>query len=383
MRISHFGTIAIAAALVTALGLTLAACGEDTSDAPLGAADDPGVEDVDATERPDAEADADDMTAAMAACDRGCLIGVTDDYLAALAANDPSAAPLAGDVRFVEDVTPMEPGQGLWETAVSGPTDFAIYVPDETNQTAGFLGVITRMAAPPAPQGMSAEERAEFAATTEKTEQPALIALRLKLEDGEIVEAEHLTTGLRDMAPFDALRSGLRLDSEIPPADRKPHAELIEIGESYYDALDDNDGTLMPFAADCERHENGMVTASPDPGTGGGPNNAGATPRDCAGQLSSNVMAYITTIDNRRVFAADPATGLVMGLSHFRHPMDFEPYEVTLSDGSTVVRDKDSFGFAPFDLPAAHVFKIGADGMVHEIEAMGFMAPYDSDTGWE
>jgi hypothetical protein len=34
-------------------------------------------------------------------------------------------------------------------------------------------------------------------------------------------------------------------------------------------------------------------------------------------------------------------------------------------------------------MPAAHVFKVGADGLVHEIEAVGFVAPYDSPTGWE
>jgi hypothetical protein len=33
-------------------------------------------------------------------------------------------------------------------------------------------------------------------------------------------------------------------------------------------------------------------------------------------------MTCIDRIENRRVFAADPATRLVMGLSHFRHPMD-------------------------------------------------------------
>jgi hypothetical protein len=37
----------------------------------------------------------------------------------------------------------------------------------------------------------------------------------------------------------------------------------------------------------------------------------------------------------------------------------------------------------PFDLPAAHIFRIGADGMVHKIEAMGFMAPHNAATGWE
>ena len=39
--------------------------------------------------------------------------------------------------------------------------------------------------------------------------------------------------------------------------------------------------------------------------------------------------------------------------------------------------------FAPFDLPAAHVYKVGGDGKVHEIEASGFMAPPNSPTGWE
>jgi hypothetical protein len=39
--------------------------------------------------------------------------------------------------------------------------------------------------------------------------------------------------------------------------------------------------------------------------------------------------------------------------------------------------------FDPFDLPAAHIFKVGADGKVHEIEAMGFLAPLDSPSGWE
>jgi hypothetical protein len=38
--------------------------------------------------------------------------------------------------------------------------------------------------------------------------------------------------------------------------------------------------------------------------------------------------------------------------------------------------------FKPFDLPAAHIFKVSG-GKIHEIEAMGFMAPYNSKTGWD
>jgi lysophospholipase L1-like esterase len=313
-------------------------------------------------------------------CNRDCLLEAADDYLHALVAHDPSAVPLADDIAFVENIARLSPGQGLWQSAVAPPGSFAIYVPDETRQSVGFLGMMTRMAAPPAPQEASAEERAQFAASAQTTEQPALVAIRLRLDNGRIVEAEHLITGVRDafLANLTEPRSGLV--TEVPPGNRMSHAALIEIGASYYDALDDNDGTLMPFAPDCLRQENGMITAGA--GAGAGPNNAGTgqIARDCAGQLSSNVMAYIDRIENRRVFAADPVTGLVMGLSHFRHPMDGGPWEVTTIDGKTEMHE---VSFAPFDLPAAHVFKIGADGLVHEIEAMGFMAPYDSPTGWE
>jgi hypothetical protein len=220
---------------------------------------------------------------------------------------------------------------------------------------------------------------------------PTVVAVRLKLDPtGSIVEAEHLYAaidtetplGTSQLANLQTVRPGLL--TEVPEANRKSGDELIALGETYYPALDDNDGTLMPFAEDCERHENGMVTAGPGPRVGPGPNaNTAPIARDCAGQLSSNVMAYITTIDNRRVFAADPVTGLVMGLSHFRHPMDFEPYEVTALDGSKIMYDKERLPFDPFDLPAAHIFKVGADGKVHEIEAMGFRADLNSPTGWE
>jgi hypothetical protein len=44
--------------------------------------------------------------------------------------------------------------------------------------------------------------------------------------------------------------------------------------------------------------------------------------------------------------------------------------------------EKIDMPFKPFDLPAAHIFKIQG-GKFHEIEAMGFMMPYNSKTGWE
>ena len=317
---------------------------------------------------------------AKVACDRDCIIDITNDYLSALVAHDPSAAPLADNIAFVENVTRMSPGEGLWKSAVTAPDSFAIYVPDVENQTAGFLGMMTYMAVPVPPTGTLPGEEAATSTPVEKSEQAVMVALRLKIENGKITEAEHLLAGINpnSMDTLRTPRSGLV--TEIPAGQRMDHAELIKIGASYYDALDDNDGTLMPFADDCARHENGMITAGAN--AGAGPNNAGTgtIARDCEGQLTSKVMTYITRIDNRRVFAADPVTGLSMGFSHFRHAMDTGPYEVINTDGSTQMME---MNFDPFDLPAAHIYKIGADGKVHEIEAMGFMAPYNAPTGWE
>lgn len=295
------------------------------------------------------------------ACDRDCLIKLTDDYVAGLAKHSADGLPLAANVAFVENVKPLKVGEGLWKDTTGGPTQFSIHVPDEANQTAGWLGMIQRDG------------------------KPTIVAIRLKLDgDGKIAEAEHLYSAVNEpqLANVATPRGGLLAD--VPEANRLSHDELIRMGASYYDALDDNDGTLMPFAADCERHENGMVTAGGDAGPE--PNGVGDPPiaRDCAGQLTSGVFQYITTIGNRRVFAADPQTGLVMGLSHFHHPMDFAPYEVTALDGTKIMYTRDKqMKFDPFDLPAAHIFKVGADGKVHEIEAMGFMAPLNSPSGWE
>jgi len=295
-------------------------------------------------------------------CDRACLIELTDNYIAGFAAHSAAGVPLAADAKIVENVKAIALGEGLWRDATGGATQFSIHVPDVANQTAGWLGMI------------------------ERAGKPAIVALRLKLDaQGRIAEAEHLYAEISaagQLAQLQTVRPGLLAD--VAPNARRSHEELISIGASYYDALDDNDGTLMPFAAECERHENGMITAGPGPRVGPGPNaNTAPIARDCAGQLTSQVMAYITTIDNRRVFAADPQTGLVMGLSHFRHPMDFAPYEVTALDGSKILYDKTRLPFEPFDLPAAHIYKVGADGKVYEIEAMGFRADLNSPSGWE
>jgi hypothetical protein len=293
-------------------------------------------------------------TAAAAApdpCNRVCLKDLAKSYVAALVAHDPSKVPLAADVKFVENVTPMKPGEGLWKTASEAPTTFAVYVPDPVSEQVGFIGM------------MKADGK------------PIELALRLKVRHGEIVEAEHLVAAnLRDtmLANLHTPRPGLL--APVPKDERSTHAQLLKIGATYYEALVKGDGSLSPFADDCERHENGMITTGS--AMRGAP--AGSPKLGCATQLNTKVMSYIKRIEPRRVWIADPETGLVFGLSQFRHPMKEDHVDIVGYPGVTSVPMK----FKPFDLPAAHIFKVRG-GKIHEIEAMGFTAPYESKTGWE
>ena len=288
-----------------------------------------------------------------AQCDRACLKDKVDTYLAALVAHDPSRVGFAANAKFVENTVPMKPGEGFWKTASAVPTTFAIYVPDPTAQQIGFIGVMR------------------------EGDKPVLLGLRLKLVKGKITEAEHLvvhTLGERNLPNLQAPRPGLL--AWVPLAERVPRAQMLKIGASYYDALVNSDGKASPFADDCVRRENGMQTTSNPPPATPGFGSMGAL--GCAAQLDTRVMSYIKRIEPRRVEIVDEETGLVFGLSQFRHPME----EKTLKIVGVPGVDHWDMNFKPFDLPAAHIYKVRG-GKIHEIEAMGFTMPYNSKTGWE
>ena len=174
---------------------------------------------------------------------------------------------------------------------------------------------------------------------------------------------------------------------EVPYEYADSRGRLLHIGKSYYDSLDLNNGAMTPFADDCERRENGFQTAR-NPMTRVQAGNGQTDPAfaylgglGCEAQMNTNMWEYIDTIDNRRVEIADPVTGLVWGMSHFRHDMKEPSYKLINVPFATERVIRASTG-AGFDLPAIHIYKIWG-GQMHEIEAMGFVIPYMSPTGWE
>lgn len=290
-------------------------------------------------------------------CDRACLIGVADTYLAALVAHDPSKAPMAANAKFVENAKAIKVGEGLWQTAASVPTTFKIYVPDPVSGQIGFIGVM-KDTAPAGPRDLE-------------------LALRLQVVNRQITQAEHLKAypGAASLPNLQTPRAGLT--TTIPAAQREKREDLLWAAAGYYDALDNSMGSLAPFADDCIRRENGMQTNGVAREGATGQNLVGTM--KCGAQLDTHFFYYIDVINNRRVNIADPETGLAIGFSHFRHPMNVKKFKIYGVPGFT---ERDMSTQRAFDMPAAHIFAIRG-GKIHEIEAVGISVDSASPTGWE
>lgn len=294
--------------------------------------------------------------AAQADCDRQCLIDLSDKYVAALVAHDPKAAPLSDKLVTVENAKQIKPGEGLWASLTGKPGNYVIHVADPVSQQVGVMAV-----APGANQ------------------KPVMFGIRLKNEGGRITEAEHIVGNELNEAQIANLQAPRpALLKEVPYEYADSRGRMIWLGKSYYDALDWNNSKMSNMADDCERRENGFQTArNPMIRQAGGGNGqfdevfAYLGGLGCAAQMDTNMWEYITTIHNRRVDIADPVTGLVWGMSHFQH--DFTKKDFKLLGVPGVERRH--LDFKPFDMLAIHVYKVWG-GAIHEIEAVGWSAPY-------
>jgi hypothetical protein len=290
--------------------------------------------------------------------DREDLVALMDQYLEALAAHDPSAVPLADDVKLVENTEVTAIGKGLWETATGGPAAFRIDVADPAAGQVGFMGVI------------------------EENRNPTIAAVRLKVKGGRIAEIDHLVVH-SDGRPLHPNMSEARpaFLEPVAPSEHVPREKMLEIANLYYEAIVQDNGRVAPFADECQRRENGGITANDQTQT---PEEAAKDDfsvfrkMTCSDQLSTGVMSYITDINRRRLLAVDEKKGLVFAFSMFVH--DGEPKVMKITGVPGITERPNNWG--PFDLPAAHVFKIKS-GKIYEIEAIGYIARHGIQNGWE
>jgi hypothetical protein len=310
-------------------------------------------------------------------CDRQCLLNLMKSYLAALVAHDPRAVPFDKDIKFTENTANIPVGDGLWVTASGGPSEFQIFAADPVMQQVACLVMMK-----------------------ENINQDVLLGVRLALRRGKISEAEHHVVRENLAYAMPNLRKPRPgLVEDLAPADRTPRDQMLDIGLSYYDALTGEDGTLAPFAEECERRENGSTSvggkrpaasksaeAKPQfpPPAGVDPEMAklrmalAAAPNTCEGQISAGVWAYITEIKNRRLLVIDEQKGLAVGFSNFYHDSKLKTAKLKGIPGMETVQSYQGL----FNMPAIHFFKI-KKGKIYDIEATGLVLPYGSKTGWE
>jgi hypothetical protein len=302
-------------------------------------------------------------------CDRECLVKIMKDYLAALVAHDPSAVPFDQYVKYTQNTAEIPVGYGLWDTASGGPSDFQIYAADPVNQQVAALVMMK-----------------------ENNNEDILLGVRLALRRGKIAEAEHHVVKSNEITISNLQKPRPGLVEDISPAEKTSRDLMLDIGLAYYDSLTGEDGTLAPYALECQRRENGGISV-------GGPKEAprdfappegvdpemmklgkalSLVPNTCEGQITAGVWGYISEIRNRRLLVIDEQKGLAVGFSNLYHDSKLKEMKLFGIPGVDTVPAFQG----TFNMPAIHIFKI-RNGRIYDIEATGLVLPYGTKTGWE
>jgi hypothetical protein len=293
--------------------------------------------------------------AGAAECDRSCLYGVADQYLEALQHRDAKRLPWASDARYTENNVEIQPGDGVWATAV-GLGSYRLKFADTANGQVAVFGAVEE------PDGTSA------------------FALRLKVVDRRIAEAEMLVVRIRD---FGALGEGPNpfanpkfeekpiLLQNLKPGEGRPRDRLVAIANGYFDTLQLNDGTLhTEFDPACNRVENGLLTTN-NPARPLGPTSA----LGCAEQFRLGVYKYDDRLRARRYPLVDEERGIVLASGFIDHSGRLGEYRLT--DGTpavSVIRHPHSFYFI-------ELFKI-VNGKIRQVEAAFITVPYNMPSPW-
>jgi len=289
-------------------------------------------------------------------CMRECLERAVTNYVQAMVDGKVSSELFAPYVRFTENGVQMPFGnEGLWATA-SGVEGYRLIVPDVvTGQVAALLTV---------------KEQGRTSATgAELPSDPVGISLRLRVDrDGKISEVEQIVARPdRPLGPAPAPAPGAwpptgqgveRLGKPwqgyleaVPEGERHTRAELVEMANAYFEAVERNTGKdYYPFTDDCVRIENGVTVVSPpDPNS---PNR-----QTCKGQFETSLIGVVTGIRDRRIVAVDIERGVVFAFAFFDHRNINWTWQL------------------------GELFKVDK-GQISRIEAIFIRGPYGVCSGW-
>ena len=288
-------------------------------------------------------------------CDRTCLNGFVDQYMAAVAAHDPSKLPTTANVRYTENNVEMKLGEGLWQTS-DGWGSYKVYTDDPESGQVGFLGV--------------ANEDSHL----------SCFAARLKVVDHKVTEIEVIVARPDGPAPAGSgaltggpanLKDKPLFSEDEPASERVSREKLIasrrrlfldhpaEHRQAFYHVRSrlPAHGERIHHCKQSERDESGGQDGLPGATRDGDAQNGHALPRS----------PLLVDEQKQMVFAA----------TFFDH--DGTVRKNTLVDGTTRTIGP------PFDRPFTflifELFKI-KDGKIRQIEAVLDVVPYYMPSPW-
>jgi hypothetical protein len=286
-------------------------------------------------------------TAASSDCDRACLTGMVDDYMNALVAHDPYRLPWSTSVRYTENSVSMMLGEGQWASA-TGKSASALHLADPSTGNVAWFGVILEHG------------------------QPAYFAVRLRVLNRHIAEAEAVIHGKGEAGPFgdpDHYLHDPAFEQMIPPSERASRSQLIDLANGYFSTLQQNDGTIRThFDPGCERTENGIST------TRGGFGNS-AIAKGCEAQFKLGLYRFDDEVRARRFELVDVERGIVVATGFIDHGAHLMRYRTT--DG----KERESPFASPNSLGLIEAFKI-RNGRIYRVEAIFSVLPYRMPSPW-
>jgi hypothetical protein len=148
---------------------------------------------------------------------------------------------------------------------------------------------------------------------------------------------------------------------------------MIDIANSYFEALEDNDGHDVPnFAPTCHRLENAFATTNRPVPEGG---NRGPANMGCAEAFGLGYYREDTRLRDRRYPAVDEERGLVYAMTFFDHDAAVREYQLTDGRTNRVSRT------GPWNWMIAEIFQIDG-GQIDQVEAVLLAVPYGMRPGF-
>jgi hypothetical protein len=287
-------------------------------------------------------------------CDRKCLIGLADEYMAAVVTQKPETVPFAPKVRFTENSVPLMIGDGLWGSGRKKSTT-PLYVADPARGSVVWYGLI------------------------EDHDAPAWAAVRLKVDGGKISEVESAVARKFNPGPFGdpaTFKLDPLLDQVLPPSLRSPRERMETLVEGYYGTKQLNDGRLFTqFDDACLRRENG-VDVTDGVGTAAVIAPAKATGvKGCEAQFKLGLYKPVDRIRGRRILAVDEERGLVAATAIADYSLAVPRY--TTTDG-TIRETQDKY---PSSREGLEIFKI-RNGRIVRVEAVSVFQTYGTPSAW-